>query len=37
VRTIASGLRDASGVAFRDGALYVSAVSRIVRLDNIEQ
>ena len=37
VRTIASGLRDPSGVAFRNGALYVGAVSRIVRLDDIEQ
>ena len=36
VRTIASGLRDPSGVAFRDGALYVSAVSRILRFDAIE-
>lgn len=36
VRTIASALRDPAGVAFRDGALYVSAVSRIVRLDAIE-
>jgi hypothetical protein len=37
VRTIASGLRDPSGVAFRDGALYVSAVSRILRFDDIER
>ncbi|MFO1397160.1 MAG: sorbosone dehydrogenase family protein [Burkholderiales bacterium] len=37
VRTIASGLRDPGGVAFRDGALYVSAVSRIVRFDDIEK
>ena len=36
VRTIASGLRQPVGVAFRDGALYVSAVSRILRLDAIE-
>ena len=36
VRRIASGLRDPSGVAFRDGALYVSAVSRILRFDGIE-
>jgi glucose/arabinose dehydrogenase len=36
VRTIASGLRQPVGVAFRDGALYVSAVSRILRLDDIE-
>ncbi len=37
VRTIATGLRDPSGVAFRDGALYVSAVSRILRFDDIER
>jgi glucose/arabinose dehydrogenase len=37
VRTIASGLRDPGGVAFRDGALYVSAVSRILRFDDIER
>ncbi len=37
VRTIASGLREPVGVAFRDGALYVSAVSRILRFDDIEQ
>ncbi len=37
VRTIATGLRDPGGVAFRDGALYVSAVSRILRFDGIER
>ena len=37
VRTIASGLRQPVGVAFRDGALYVSAVSRILRFDDIER
>ena len=36
VRVIASGLRQPVGVAFRDGALYFSAVDRILRLDNIE-
>ena len=36
VRTIASGLRQPVGVAFRDGTLYVSAVSRILRLPDIE-
>jgi len=36
VRTIASGLDSPVGVAFRDGALYVSSVNRIVRLDDIE-
>ena len=33
---IASGLNMPVGVAFRDGALYVSAVERILRFDNIE-
>src|SRR5579864_2814497 len=37
VRKIASGLRDPVGVAFRDGALYVSAVSQVLRFDDIEQ
>ena len=37
VRTIASGLQMPVGVAFRQGALYVSAVNRIVRLDDIER
>ena len=36
VFTVASGLQLPAGVAFRDGALYVSAVDRIVRLDDIE-
>jgi len=34
---IASGLREPAGVAFRDGALYVSAISRILRFDDIER
>jgi glucose/arabinose dehydrogenase len=37
VRTIASGLQLPVGVAFRKGALYVSSVDRIVRLDDIER
>jgi glucose/arabinose dehydrogenase len=37
VRIIASKLRDPGGVAFRNGALYVSAVNRIVRFDDIEK
>ena len=37
MRTIASDLREPAGVAFRDGALYVSAVSRILRFDDIER
>jgi len=37
VRVIASGLRMPVGVAFRDGDLYISAVSRILVLRDIEQ
>jgi len=37
VRRIASGLSEPAGVAFRDGALYVSAISRILRYDDIER
>jgi glucose/arabinose dehydrogenase len=37
IRTVASGLSMPVGVTFRDGALYVSAVSRILRLDRIEE
>ena len=36
VRTIASALTTPLGVAFRNGALYVSAVNRILRFDDIE-
>lgn len=36
VRTVASGLRNPLGVAFHDGTLYASSVSKIVRLDQIE-
>ena len=36
VRTIASGLALPAGVAYRDGGLYVSAVSRILRFDGID-
>jgi glucose/arabinose dehydrogenase len=36
VTAIASGLNRPVGVAFHDGALYVSAVSRILRFDDIE-
>jgi glucose/arabinose dehydrogenase len=36
-QVIATGLREPAGVAFRDGALYVSAVSRVVRFDEIEK
>lgn len=34
--TVASGLNMPVGVAFRDGDLYVSSVSRIVKLEDIE-
>jgi glucose/arabinose dehydrogenase len=36
VHTIASGLNMPNGVAFRDGALYVAEVNRILRFDGIE-
>ena len=36
VITLASGLNMPNGVAFRDGALYVAEVDRILRYDDIE-
>ena len=36
VYTIAKGLNQPNGVAFKDGALYVGEISRILRYDNIE-
>ncbi len=36
VHTIASGLSLPSGVAYRDGKLYVGALSRILRFDGID-
>ena len=36
VVTIASGLRQPNGVAFHNGDLYVSAISQILRFDDIE-
>ena len=36
VLTIAYGLSSPNGVAFRDGALYVAEISRLVRYDSIE-
>ena len=36
VITLAQGLDSPNGVAFRDGALYVAEVSRVLRFDNIE-
>ena len=35
-RVIAKGLHRPNGVAFKDGALYVAELSRILRYDNIE-
>ena len=37
VHVVASGLQQPVGVAWRDSSLYVSAVSRIVRLDGIDK
>lgn len=36
ITTIASGLSMPNGVAFRNGSLYVSAVTKILRFDGIE-
>ncbi|HVH56665.1 MAG TPA: sorbosone dehydrogenase family protein [Vicinamibacterales bacterium] len=36
VYTIATGLASPSGLAFRDGALYVGDISRVIRYDGIE-
>jgi glucose/arabinose dehydrogenase len=36
VITLAKGLNSPNGVAFRDGALYVAEVSRVLRFDSIE-
>jgi glucose/arabinose dehydrogenase len=36
VITVARGLNSPNGVAFRDGALYVAEVSRVLRFDDIE-
>lgn len=36
VITIAEGLNSPNGVAFRDGALYVAEINRILRFDDIE-
>ena len=37
VFTIASGLEAPIGVAYRNGSLYVSAVDRVLRFDQVEQ
>ena len=36
VKVVAEGLTSPTGVAFKDGDLYISAVSKILRLDDIE-
>jgi glucose/arabinose dehydrogenase len=36
VHTVASGLQLPTGVAYRDGALFVGALSRVLRLDGID-
>jgi glucose/arabinose dehydrogenase len=36
VKTIASGLAQPNGIAFRDGALYVGETHRVIRFDQIE-
>jgi glucose/arabinose dehydrogenase len=36
-RVVASGLQAPHGVAFRDGALYVAEIGRILRYDGIEE
>jgi glucose/arabinose dehydrogenase len=37
VKVIAKGLKVPSGIAFRDGSLYVAALDRVLRYDGIEQ
>lgn len=37
VHTIASGLNQPNGVAYRDGSLYVAEINRIIRFDSIEK
>ena len=37
VLTVARGLNSPNGVAFRDSALYVAEINRILRFDNIEE
>ncbi len=37
IHVIAQGLAEPAGVAFRDGALYVSAIDRILRFDAVER
>ncbi|MCK8782964.1 PQQ-dependent sugar dehydrogenase [Roseomonas sp. NAR14] len=37
VRTLLQGLTEPNGVAVRDGALYVAAINRVLRYDNIDR
>jgi glucose/arabinose dehydrogenase len=37
IHVVALGLAEPAGIAFRDGALYVAAIDRIVRFDGIEK
>ncbi|HJV34665.1 PQQ-dependent sugar dehydrogenase, partial [Geomonas sp.] len=37
ILTIAKGLKEPNGVAFRNGALYVAEISRVIRFDGIEE
>jgi glucose/arabinose dehydrogenase len=37
VVTVARGLNSPNGVAFRDGALYVAEINRVIRFDRIEE
>jgi glucose/arabinose dehydrogenase len=37
IYTVASGLNSPNGVAFKDGALYVAEISRVLRFDDIER
>jgi glucose/arabinose dehydrogenase len=37
VITVARGLNSPNGVAFRDGALYVAEISRVLRFDDVER
>ncbi|MBX7251336.1 MAG: PQQ-dependent sugar dehydrogenase [Candidatus Promineofilum sp.] len=37
VITLAQGMNSPNGVAFRDGALYVAEINRVLRYDNIEE
>ncbi len=37
VHVVASGLRQPSGIAYRDGALYVAEIHRVLRFDDIDR